>query len=51
MTQITKLFVVYDPTREEQPALERAAKIAAEIAAKLHVFACIHAQIDASADK
>jgi universal stress protein E len=42
MTQYTKLFVVYDPTREEQPALERAADIAVEISAELHVFACIH---------
>lgn len=51
MTQITKLFVVYDPTREEQPALERAAKIAAEISAKLHVFACIHSDTAKSEDK
>jgi universal stress protein E len=42
MTQYTKLFVVYDPTREDQPALERAADIAVEISAELHVFVCIH---------
>ena len=42
MTEYTKLFVVYDPTREDQPALERAADVAVEISAELHVFVCIH---------
>lgn len=41
MTQFNNLFVVYDPTRDEQPALERAAIIAEETSAKMHVFACI----------
>ena len=51
MTQINKLMVVYDPTREEQPALERAAKIAAAIEASVHVFACIHYDTAKSADQ
>ena len=42
MTQFNKLFVVYDPTREEQPALQRAAAIARENTASLYVFACIY---------
>jgi len=41
MTLFNKLFVVYDPTREEQPALKRAIEIALENGASLHVFACI----------
>lgn len=46
-----KFFVVYDPTREEQPALERAARIAGESQADLHVYACIYSDIGKSADK
>jgi universal stress protein E len=42
MTQFNKLFVVYDPTREEQPALQRAARIARESTASLCVFTCIY---------
>jgi universal stress protein E len=42
MTQFNKLFVVYDPTREEQPALQRAAGIARKNSAKLYVFTCIY---------
>ncbi|MBE9540510.1 MAG: universal stress protein [Proteobacteria bacterium] len=51
MTQFNNLFVVYDPTREEQPALDRAAAIAEERAASLHVFACIFSDTSKSADK
>ena len=51
MSQFTNLFVVYDPTREEQPALERAADIAVENSAKLHIFTCIYSDIAKSADK
>ncbi len=40
--ELTKLLVVHDPTREEQPALELAAGIAEDIGASLHLFACIH---------
>jgi universal stress protein E len=49
--EFTNIFVVYDPTREEQPALERAALIAGETGSKLHVFASIHAEIARSAEK
>ena len=51
MTQVTNLFVVYDPTREEQPAFERAAEIAEELTARLHIFACIHSDTAKSTDK
>ena len=50
MTQFNNLFVVYDPTRSEQPALEKAASIAGETSAKLHVFACIFADTTALED-
>ena len=43
MTEPRKFFVVYDPTMNEQPAFERAVLVAREIGAKLHLFACIHA--------
>ena len=37
--EFTNFFVIYDPTREKQPALERAALIAGEAEVNLHVFA------------
>jgi universal stress protein E len=43
MTPLSKLFVVYDPTRKDQPALERAAEIAAARSAGLHIFTCAYA--------
>ncbi len=43
--ELNKLLVVHDPTRDEQPALDRAAVIAAEIGASLHLFGCIHGDI------
>jgi len=49
--QFNNLFVVYDPTRDEQPALERAVVIAEELSSSLHVFACIHSDTAASADE
>jgi universal stress protein E len=45
------ILVIYDPTRQEQPALERAAAIAGETDANLCVFACIYEDLDKSADK
>jgi universal stress protein E len=51
MTQVTNLFVVYDPTREEQSAFKRAAEIAEELSARLHVFACIYSNTTKSAGK
>ena len=50
MTLFNKLFVVYDPTREEQPALERAKEIALENGASLHIFACIFSDISNADD-
>ena len=49
--EFTNIFVVYDPTREEQLALERARTIAAEARVNVHVFACIHADLGSDADK
>ena len=50
--EFTNIFVVYDPTREEQPALERAAVIAQqETAVNVHVFACIYSDIPKSTEK
>ncbi|MFK8049165.1 MAG: universal stress protein [Halioglobus sp.] len=43
MKPFNKLFAVYDPTQEEQPALERAFDVALEISAQVHVFACVYA--------
>jgi len=45
------IFVVFDPTRSNQPALERAATIAAEVPVNLHVFACIFLPLDKDVDK
>ncbi len=50
MAQFSKLFVVYDPTREEQPALRRAADIAERNSSSVHVFACIYSDAERSAD-
>ena len=50
MTQFNNLFVVYDPTRSKQPALEKAVSIAEETSAKIHVFACIFSEIAAPGD-
>jgi universal stress protein E len=44
----TNIFVVYDPTRETQPAFARASAIAQRIPVKIHVFACIHTEIPRS---
>ncbi len=49
--EFKNLFVVFDPTRQEQPALERAALIAGETGSALHVFACIYSDLGKSAGK
>jgi universal stress protein E len=49
--EFKNLFVVFDPTRQEQPALERAALIAGETDSALHVFACIYSDLGKSAEK
>jgi universal stress protein E len=50
MTQFNNLFVVYDPTRAKQPALEKAVSIADETSAKMHVFSCIFSDVTTSED-
>jgi len=40
--ELKKLLVVYDSAREEQPALELAAGIAADTGATLHLFGCTY---------
>jgi len=49
--EFNTILVVFDPTRSEQPALQRAADIAKIADCRLHVFASIHAGIDRGADK
>lgn len=49
--EFNHIFVVYDPTRAEQPALERAGNIAKEIGSQLHVFVAIHSDLEAVQDK
>lgn len=40
--ELKKILVVYDPTREEQAALDLAAGIADDIGAELHLFGCVY---------
>lgn len=49
--EFTNIFVVYDPTRETQPAFARASALTETLAVKLHVFACIHEDIAKSEDR
>jgi universal stress protein E len=49
--EFKNIFVVYDPTRQDQPALDRAGLIAAETGSDLHVFACIYSDVSKSEDK
>jgi len=49
--EFTNVFVVYDPTREPQPAFDRGVAIAGALPAKLHVFACIYADIPKGEEK
>lgn len=44
--KFNNLFVVYDPTQTEQPALERGAAIAQELSVNLHLYACIYSDLD-----
>jgi universal stress protein E len=48
--ELNKFLVVHDPTREEQPALERAAVVAAKLGVSIHLFGCIHGDLS-GADK
>lgn len=47
----TNFFVIYDPTQEAQPALDRATAIGAEAKVNLHVFACIYSDIPKTSEK
>jgi universal stress protein E len=47
----TKILVVYDPVRDTQPALERAASIATLLPCTLHVFCCIHGDTPKGAER
>ena len=51
--QINSIFVVYDPTSDAQPALERAALIAQTEGpdVQLHLFSCIYSEIPKSEEK
>ncbi len=49
--EFRNVLVVYDPTRSEQPALERAAWIAANRPVKLFVIACIHTELEKGASR
>ncbi len=49
--EATNIFVVYDPTRSEQPALARAMETARDVACTIHVFAAIHGEIDRTVEK
>lgn len=49
--EFANLLVVYDPTTDKQPALERALVAARETAANIHIFCCIYSQVPASEDK
>jgi universal stress protein E len=49
--KFNNIFVVYDPTRADQPALERAGNIAREIGSSLHVFVAIYKKLDTVADR
>ena len=42
-----RLLVVIDPTREEQPALDRARVIARQLGSQIHLYACIHEDVAA----
>tara|TARA_R110002110_G_scaffold14698_1_gene67659 strand:- start:85539 stop:86360 length:822 start_codon:yes stop_codon:yes gene_type:complete len=50
--QFNKFLVVFDPTTDSQPALDRAAMIAGNNAdsAHVHVFSCIYADLGKSGD-
>lgn len=49
--EFANYFVIYDPTQEKQPALDRAILIAREADINLHIFACIYSDIPKSSQK
>jgi len=48
---LEKMLVVYDPTTDAQPALERALHIAEHEGNEIHLFSCIYSDLPKSADK
>lgn len=48
--EISKILVVYDPTTDTQPALDRAAVIAQREKSALHLYSCIHTELAKSGD-
>jgi universal stress protein E len=49
--QVNKILVVFDPTSDYQPALERAALIAGNEGNAIHLFSCIYDDLDGTADE
>ncbi len=50
MSLYKKLFVVIDPTRDDQPALERATAIAQKSKGRVTAFSAIHKSVEAMGD-
>lgn len=48
--QIVKILVVYDPTRDTQPALARAVQIAKRDQVEIHIFSCIYTELAKAGD-
>lgn len=48
--KIENIFLVFDPTRDEQPALDRLRAVAAELSTGVHIYACIHADLEGQQD-
>lgn len=49
--EFSNIFVVFDPTRDQQPAFYRAVTIAETTTVNVHLFACIHEDISNFDDK
>lgn len=49
--QVNKILVVFDPTSDYQPALERAALIAGHEGSVIHLFSCIYNDLSGTSDK
>ncbi|MFQ5661327.1 MAG: universal stress protein [Gammaproteobacteria bacterium] len=49
MIVLNNIFVVIDPTRQKQRALERAARIARVSGARIHAYLCIYSSMDTDA--
>lgn len=49
--QFENIFVVYDPTRDEQPALDRVLTLVEDMPARAHVYACVSADLAGAEDE